>query len=93
MFTNDLHWLSDKQRGWKFAAFGAIDNTLACYPEAYPHFYREVHPHMRVTTLSHAASPLYRLPLNTDPIPRVLLSGCVGGRGALRGGRGAGGWC
>lgn len=75
LFSDDLNWFGGPPaRAQKASAFAVADVLAGAYMPSLPAIFPEVAHKPRVH-IPHAVSPMFELPMNTAPVPRVLLSG------------------
>lgn len=75
-WVDDLHWLSEEQRGRKAAVLqpGAVDLVVGNYAPLLDSYFPAAAQLPRLH-LPHAASAHFLLPLNSAPLAKVLLAG------------------
>ena len=78
-WADDLHWLSQKQQEQKAAVLrpGVIDVVVGNYMDLLDRMFPAAAPLPRLH-LPHAVTGHFLLPLNSTPLPRVLLAGSTG---------------
>lgn len=76
IYADDIHQLGSKMKAFRDCVYGNFEFVFATYGYCFGNFYPEIDL-KKVIWFPHGVPKSYIQDFNLDPVPKILLSGCV----------------